>query len=88
MTYGTTKELAERACVWLNAHPEHFVSADKPTTRYVVERYPTPYGRYPRTGAIDYLHDFGVVRKWRYADSPELAEFGGEFTHLTAKMWE
>lgn len=81
--FGTTKELAERACVWLNANP--LDDPARPTTRYVVERYADPNGKCREKG-IDYAFDWGVVRKWRYADRPDLDEFGGAFTVLTGEM--
>jgi hypothetical protein len=68
--YGTTRENAERIAAALN-DPQRLAAEvqARPTTRYIVDAYPG-------------TRQFGVVRRWRYADRPDLGELGGGFERL------
>ena len=74
MTYSVaTEELAQRAAAYLAATPDRpIVELTRPTARYVVQRYGDGWG---------------VVRRWRNADRPDLGEFGGAFEVLKPKYW-
>jgi hypothetical protein len=74
--YGTTKENAERLAARFTELAR--VYPTRPTNRYVVEPYPDGTPGWTRATATR----FGVVRRWHYADRPELGEFGGEFMRL------
>lgn len=64
LTYSTPSvAAADEYAAELNER-DPFYDPSRPTTRYVVTRY----------GA-----EWGIVRRWRYADRPELGEFGGAF---------
>jgi hypothetical protein len=75
MSYGTTKQEAERIAAELNARKDNGTltvtdHGERPTTRYIVECYSKGLGLW------------GVVRRWTYSDRPDLGEFGGAFTWL------
>jgi hypothetical protein len=52
-------------------------------TRFIVERYAKPDGRFRHQ---DFNHEWGIVERWTYNDRPDLPEFGGAFTWLTPEL--
>lgn len=72
--YGTpSKAAAEEYATELN-RLDRFYDPSRPTVRYVV----APYA----TNELSQPLQWGVIRKWRYADRPELGEFGGAFVFM------
>jgi hypothetical protein len=74
--YAVSRDISERIAARLNSLADTYVT--RPTNRYVVEPYPDGSRGWRRDTATK----FGVIRRWRYADRPELGEFGGEFMWL------
>lgn len=76
--YAPNKEIAERIAARLTKERAGLPAAagsDRTVTRYIVDQY-----AYPGKSV------WGVVERWTYNDRPDLPEFGGGFTVLTADL--